>query len=251
MAFERGDRDPKLLWDYGRLLEESMHREEAIQVFSELLKQDGERVDVRLELAEIQLRAGKAVAALTTLGGLHTITAADSARYFRIAVHAHLLNGDRKDAELAARHFVETARTDADRAAAELLLSETAAPKPKPAVATGEAAATGPPTLRRGASQEPAQEIHPLHPSAPPASGQFVELDCGGKQARMIVQTAGGRKAFLIEDPAAVLITGQPGWQVDMTCGPQKTPPKVEVGYDPPRPNQTGIDGIVRSLAYK
>jgi len=249
MAFERGDRDPKLLWDYGRLLE-SRRRDEAIRVFSELLKQDGERVDVRLELADTQLRSGNAVAALTTLGGLHTIAAADSARFFRITVHAQLQNGDQKDAELGAQHFMDVAKTDADRAFAELLLREATASKAKPVVEAAEVTATGPPALRHAAAASPL-EPGPALPAPQSASGRFVELDCRGKQARMIVETAAGKKVFLIEDPATVTITGQSDGHVDMTCGSQKTPPKVDVGYNQRRSDQTGVDGIVRSLAYR
>ena len=80
-AFECGDRDTKLLWNYGRLLERN-HEKEAIRVLSELLSQDAERTDVRLELAETQLRTNQAMAALDTIKAIHTVTPADAPRLY-------------------------------------------------------------------------------------------------------------------------------------------------------------------------
>jgi len=249
MAFERGDRDPGLLWDYGRLLERNREKE-AIRVFSELLTQDAGRVDVRLELAATQLQNDDAAGALATLSPIHTVTPADSARFFGIAVHAHLRNGDQKDAEEVAKHFRDVAKTDDDRAAAEALMNQAAARSEK-AAAVAELTGAGRPTLRR---VEPAMDSTELRNQTPAeslsTSGRFVELDCRGKQARMIVLTAAGRKVFLIEDSENVAITAPSEGPVEMSCGPQKIPAKVQIGYEQPRPTQTGIDGIVRTLVF-
>jgi tetratricopeptide (TPR) repeat protein len=249
-AFERGDRNPQLLWDYGRLLERNQG-EEAIRVLTELLSQDGTRVDVRLDLAETQLRANHAVAALVTLAPIRSVTPADSARFFRVAVYAHLRNGDQKQAGDTAKHFLDVAKTDEDRAEAERLVS-IAIPS-----TTKQGRAPAPtmdqrdtrPLLRR---PDPRPEVEaPAPPSAKPsASGRFVELDCRAKQPRMIVETATGRRAFLLEVPSKVVILAGSNGPVDMTCGRQKTTANVTVEYDPPSANQTGIDGIVRTLAF-
>ena len=251
-AFDRGDRDPTFLQDYGRMLE-GKRPEQSVPVLTALLTLDADRVDVRLELAEIQLRSGDPTAALATLAALKKITPHDSERYFRIAVGAYLRKGDRANAEATAKHFMDEAKTDSDRAYAEILLNE-AKPPEAPRTETAAAAA-----LRRASEQEQDPETgheppaEPRLPARPKLSsmGQFVELQCRGNQARMIVETAAGRKVFLIEDPDKVLITGQSGWRVDMTCGPQKSRAKVEVVYEAPRANQAGIDGIVRSLNFK
>jgi len=66
----------------------------------------------------------------------------------------------------------------------------------------------------------------------------------------MILETSAGRKVFLIEDPGKVAITSGSGGQVEMTCGLQKPPRKIEIGYDPAAANQPGIDGLVRRLAF-
>lgn len=251
-AFERGDRDAKLLWNYGRLLEPS-HEKDAIRVLSELLSQDAERTDVRLELAETQLRANQAMAALDTIRAIHTVTPADAPRLFRIAVYAHLRNGDQDSAKKTAKHFLDIAKTDEDRAAAELLVSQAAARNAEVEVGPAEVTEGGKPRLRR---VDPSAESKGLSRPGPPpserawASGRFVELDCRGKQALMIIEAAAGRNIFLIENPDSVVITAGSDGPVAMACGAQKTPVKVEVGYDPPPANQAGVQGVVRTLAF-
>ena len=249
-AFERGDRDPKLLWDYGRLLEGN-HGEEAIRVLAELLAQDTARIEVRLELAEAQLRANRAVAALATLGAIHTITPGDAARFFRIAVYAHLRDGDQKNAEETAEHFRDLAKTDQDRAAAELLVRQASVGEAQPEAEPLTVTDTGRPTLQRSQpTAESKEKPRQTSPERASATGRFVELACQGKQARMIIETAAGRKVFLIEDPEKVAITSGSEGPVDMTCGLQKAPVTVEIGYDRPPANQARLDGIVRTLAF-
>jgi Flp pilus assembly protein TadD len=126
-AFDCGDRGATLLWDYGRLLE-AAHGEDAIRVLSELLNQDPDRIDVRLELAEAQLRANQPKAALATAGSIRTIAPADTRRFYRVAVYAYVNSGDRRSALQAARHFRDLAKTDEDRAAADLLIRQAGLP---------------------------------------------------------------------------------------------------------------------------
>jgi hypothetical protein len=81
------------------------------------------------------------------------------------------------------------------------------------------------------------------------ASGRFVELECHKKEAHMIVETAVGRKVFLIEDPEKVAIIAGNDGPVEMACGKQKTPVRVEVGYDR-LPANPSVDGVVRTVAF-
>ena len=181
------------------------------------------------------------------------MTPADAPRLFRIAVYAHLRNGDQDNAQKTAKHFRDIAKTDEDRAAAELLVNQAAARNMQVEMGPVEVGEGGKPRLRR---VEPAAESKGLSRPGPPsherasASGQFVELDCRGKQALMTIETAAGRQAFLIEDPEKVAITAGSDGLVEMACGAQKTPVKVEVGYDPPPASQAGVYGIVRTLAF-
>jgi tetratricopeptide (TPR) repeat protein len=260
-AYARGDRDSKLLWDYGRLLERH-NGGEAAKILTELLAKDPARLEVRLELAETQVRAGEAAAALQTLAPIRKVTPDLAARFFKIGVYAHLGNGDRPNAEGTAKRFQEVARTDAERAEAEMLLRQSAAgrrvqapalvddaPVDRPATELSE---TDKPTLRR--AEPPPGTGQDVVPGAIPGRasivGKFVELDCRAPQPRMVVETAAGRRVFLIEDAGKVAITAGADGPVDMVCGPQKTPVKVEISYDRPSANRVGIDGIVRTLAF-
>jgi tetratricopeptide (TPR) repeat protein len=247
-AYERGSREPGFLWDYGRLLETN-HGETAVQVLADLLALDSARLDVRLELAEAQLRASHPVAALATLAPVRAVKPADSARFFRIAVYAHLANGDRKDAAETASHFREIANSARDREEADRLISLAAAGARTVDVQTVEVDGAARPSLKRRDTIAAAPQAAPRE--RPTAGGRFVDLDCRGNRARMIVETSSGRKAFLIEDPGKVAITAGTDGPVDMNCGPQKTPAKVEIGYDPPAKDQPGIEGIVRTLAFQ
>jgi Flp pilus assembly protein TadD len=257
-AYAVGDRDPRLLWDYGRLVERK-DGAQAAKVLAELLAKDPDRMEVRLELAEVQVRSGQAEAALVTLSPVRKVTPQDAPRFFRVAVYAHLRNGDRANAEGTAKRLRDIAKTDEDRAEADRLLQLSAAPAAAvelPATAAVEPSVRSEltdgekPLLRRVEQPGREQVSHEALPARPSAAGRFVELDCRGPQARMVVETAAGRKLFLIEDPGKVAITAGSDGPVDMTCGPQKTPAKVEISYDPPRPGQSGIDGIVRTLAF-
>jgi tetratricopeptide (TPR) repeat protein len=248
LAFERGDREPGMLWDYGRLMA-SDHGDVALQAFSALLEKDAARVDVRLRIADLQLRDRNYRAVIQTLGGIRSITPQDASHYFRLAVYAHLQLGEVKDAEETVKHALDVAKTDADRATAELLMSDVKRRTATPVTAMDTDMR---PVLRRnGETAPPSAEPLPIRVAKPTISGQFVELECHGKQARMILETAAGRKAFLIDDPEKVIITGKSDWQVDMTCGPQKNRASVDLAYEAPAANQAGIDGIVRSLVYK
>jgi tetratricopeptide (TPR) repeat protein len=233
-AFELGDRNSKMLFDYGRLLE-SPHPDKAAPVLAELLAQDKDRMDVRLELAETYLRAENTSAAIMTLAPIKAIAPADTTRYFRLAVTADLRSGNRAAAEAAARHYVDLAKSDTDKAAAQYLLSLAEPPAAAP-TPTSDATPEAP---------------RPVRPARLTAEGQFVELDCRAQQPRMIVETATGRKVFLIDDSNHVAIVARNAGPVDMACGPQKPPAKVTVGYEPAHADQTGIDGLVRSLTFQ
>jgi Tfp pilus assembly protein PilF len=249
-AYERGDHDAKLLWDYGRLLEHE-RGEEAAVVLKTLLDEEPDRVDVRVELAETQLRANDAKAALTTLSAVRKVTPELSTRFFRAAVYAHLRNGDQTNAEATAKRYREIAKTDEDKAEAEMLLRrterrETVAPPP----AQEEVATGGRPTLRRQDVAPTPEEPVIRRPERPTVSGRFVELRCEGPQARMVIDTGEGRRVFLIEDPTKIEIVAGASGPVEMTCGPQKNAAKVDVGFERPAAKIAGIEGVVKSLAF-
>lgn len=250
-AFEHGSHDPTMLWDYGRLVARK-HGAEAIRVLSELLALDGNRTEVRLEVAEAQLRANQPKESLATVAPIRTVTPKEAPRLFRIAVYANLNLGDQANAEAAAKHYQDVAKTDEDRATARELLSLTAA-RARPTFAAppveSRAEDESRPQMRRRAAG-PGEIASTATPSRPSASGEFVELDCRESQPRMIIETAEGRRAFIIEDPTKVAITAGSEGPIDMTCGPQKQRVKVTLEFAVAPPSLAGVTGIVRTLAF-
>ncbi|MGH9559001.1 MAG: hypothetical protein ACRD30_07140, partial [Bryobacteraceae bacterium] len=92
--------------------------------------------------------------------------------------------------------------------------------------------------------------VRPPRIAQPSISGRFISLECDGKQAKVILQTAAGTKIFLIEDPKTVLVNGKNGETVDLTCGPQKSA-SLRITYDQPGPGRAGIDGLVRAIQFE
>jgi hypothetical protein len=60
--------------------------------------------------------------------------------------------------------------------------------------------------------------------------GVFQRLDCLGRQARLVIQTSGGKAAQLaVRDPSKIVITG--GGEKTLSCGAQRPARKVLVQY--------------------
>ncbi len=72
-------------------------------------------------------------------------------------------------------------------------------------------------------------------PGEATVEGDFVRLDCLGRQARLVVQAGDGKTVqLLVGDPSKIVIAG--GGEKALGCGPQKSPRKVSVQYKP-KPN--------------
>jgi hypothetical protein len=82
----------------------------------------------------------------------------------------------------------------------------------------------------------------------PSLTGKFVDLECE-EHAKVVIETAEGKKFFLIEDPSKLLVNGKSGETMDLSCGPQK-PVQIRIEYDPPGLNRPGIDGVVRVIRF-
>jgi tetratricopeptide (TPR) repeat protein len=213
-AYTLGARGSRFLWDYGRLAEREPAA--AIPALRDLLEQEPDRMEVRLELAEVQLHARLPEDALRTLAPVRQVTKADAPRLFRTAALAEWQAGHADRARSAAEKYRNTAATDVDRAQADRLLASMDHREPAP-----------PP------------------PPRPSLEGTFERLDCAGKQPRFIVRTASGVRTFLIEDPERVAIVSDVGGTVELSCGPQPKPPHVTVEYDA---GPAGVDGAVRVI---
>jgi len=120
-AFQLGAHGSRFLWDYGRLAEREPAR--AIPVLGRLLEQEPERIEVRLELAEVQLRARLPVDALKTLATVRQAGKADAARLFHTVALAAWQAGLKEQARAAAESFRKIAASDVEKAEAERLVA--------------------------------------------------------------------------------------------------------------------------------
>jgi len=243
-AYDLGDRDAKLLWDFGRLAERE-HPEEAIKVFTDLFNLQSERLDVRMELAALNLNARRAGGALTVLAGVRSVTAEDAPRFFTLLATAQIQLGDHAGARITVAKLAANAKTPENKTRVEQMqryLNQASAPPPVTARNDPEAA----PRLSRPA---PATTPTALPPPPPEVEGSFVEFVCSEKSFKVVVDTGQGKKRFLIPDPNQVVIVGRAGGRVDLNCGPQ-TPAHVKLEYTPGTP-ATDADGILKILYFE
>jgi tetratricopeptide (TPR) repeat protein len=120
-AFALGARGSRFLWDYGRLAERDPAR--AIPVLAKLLEQEPDRLEVRMELAEVQLRARQPVETLRTLAPVRKVGKADAARLFHTVALAAWQAGLKDQARAAAENFRKVAESAVEKAEAESLLA--------------------------------------------------------------------------------------------------------------------------------
>ncbi|HRJ21361.1 MAG TPA: hypothetical protein PLF84_20125, partial [Bryobacteraceae bacterium] len=113
-AFELGDRSPRLLWDGGRL-----GGENSTAMLELLVQRDPERVEARLELASAQLRDGRGPAAVSTLAVVKKVTPNEAARLFQLTAYANWQTGQVEQAKVAAGRWLQFAKTEEERAAAQ------------------------------------------------------------------------------------------------------------------------------------
>ncbi len=247
-AFALGGREPRMLWDYGRMAETN-NVTESIRVLGELLKQQPGRVDARLELAAAQLQSRQIHDAIETLAAIGKAPDEQAPRYFTILAAAQWENGNRDEALKAAIALAGVAKTREERAEADRLVKLLGDPNTRPTTtaitATPSAAVTETRRSRTPAmesSREPREPLDKAGTEHASIAGSFVQLDCAGMQARLWLETTGGKKIFLVEDPNNIKVAEQSSETVDLACGPQK-PIAVRIEYSRPAPGQSKIGG--------
>ena len=250
-AYGLGDRNPKLLWDYGRLAERE-HPENAIDVLTDLFRLEPERLDVRMELAALHLNARRPGAALSSLADVSSVTPEDAPRFFTLLANAQIQLGDRAGARITVAKLAANAKEPADRARVEQMqrfLEEPSASPPaiRASITQDTRQDTPEPSprlLRRAPTFERTTE-----PAPPEIEGSFVEFVCLEKTFKVMVDTPQGKKGFLIPDPKQIVIVGREGGKVDLNCGPQK-PVHVKLEYTPAA-STADADGILRILYFE
>lgn len=259
-AYDLGSRSPRMLWDYGRMTA-SADAPKSIQALSELLKLDANRLEVRLELASVQLRSHAATDALQTLEPVKKVTPEDAPKLLSIIAYASLETGDRAKARTAATQWKSVAKSGEDQDRANQMISyldgsamrEARASEPvvrssNPAAAPASTS-TAPPVLKRRDAPETTFVEQSAAVNRASFIGNFVELQCQ-QNPRIVVQTAQGKKVVMIDNPGLLMVNGKNGEKMDLTCGAQK-PRQVRLEYDPPGSNHPGVDGLARAIHFE
>jgi Flp pilus assembly protein TadD len=247
-AYNLGNRSAKFLWDFGRLAERE-RRETAVAALTDLLELESERLDVRMELAALHLNARRAGAALAILAEVHSVTSEDAPRFFTLLANAQIQLHDLNGARITVAKLAANAKTSEDRTRVEQMQRYLEQPSAQPPEAAGvSSASSGPENVPRLVRPVPAGQRPPLLPS-PEIEGSFVEFVCLEKSFKIVVDTAQGKKGFLIPDPNQVVIVGRAGGKVELNCGPQP-PAHVKVEYAPGA-SATDADGILKILYFE
>ncbi len=248
-AYLLGARSQRLLWDYGRLAFRD-RPQEAINVFSELLNQQPERTDVRMELAAAQISLNQPADALATLAPIKKTTPQDAPRLFTLLAYAQLGMGQRDQAANSVARIAQYAATPADRDRADQLKKYLEQPN-QPSLTPLSATEGGRPRLVRRTAAGFEEKEPPTSPTASlSTAGVLVELVCDGQRATIVLETDQQRKRFLIQDPTRIKLVAGDGAAVhDFQCGPQK-PAKIKVEYRLAEGGQN-VDGLVTAIYFQ
>lgn len=245
-AFDLGERNPKVLWDFGRITAGS-DPELAAAALGELLKAQPNRVEVRSELAWVKLRNNQAKQALETLAPVRQVRQAEAVRFFEVTALVNRQLGNRDEAISAAGRMRKVAKEEADVARAEKLVKwleaagtagnvaiKPAAPQASPAVAAEPEEQLPKPTLRRQEESPrppPETKKETVVPPQPELRGVLVGMDCGSKPPSLNVEAAGKVESFFVDRPEQTDVIGADGGKVDLRCGAQR-PRRVRVAYE-------------------
>lgn len=225
-AFELGDRSPRLLWDGGRL-----GGENSTAMLELLVQRDPERVEARLELASAQLRDGRGPAAVSTLAVVKKVTPNEAARLFQLTAYANWQTGQVEQAKVAAGRWLQFAKTEEERAAAERFSEQLA----RGARAAAVAAEAGPPPMmtegRPRIRRNGTEVVEEVAPPLPSVTGLFAYLDCKGPMPRARIDTDAGAEWLTLDEPDNVRISGRSG-ALELQCGALPAPLRVRVEYE-------------------
>ncbi len=254
-AYQLGSRSAGLLWDFGRLAERD-RPEAALRALMDLFRLEPQRVDVRLEIASLNLNARRPGGAYSVLSDVSHVTAGEAPRFFMLLASAQIQLGDRAGARTTVAKLAANAKTPEDRARVEQMqryLDQADAPSPVQTAAVTTSKDDGPGTNTQSAPRlvraPPSGQRPPLIPS-PEIDGSFVEFVCLEKSFKVVLDTAQGKKSFLIPDPKQVVVVGREGGKVDLNCGPQDHPAHVKLEYTPMTAAAEG-DGVLKILYFE
>ncbi len=249
-AFEAGSRSARMLWDYGRMVQDDPAH--SMAAFRRILEDDATRLDVRIEFAYALVRNHQAKDAVEVLQSVTNVTRADAPRFFLVRMIADYDSNDLARAKVSAESLLKYATDDSQKSNAQNMLNmldhQASSAAVHAAAARLDSEEDVRPTLRRGLEETSVSErIAPPAPK-PTMAGTFVELLCDSDKPTLILVVEGVRKRFLIDQPNNVVMQGGSGAAMEMTCGKQKGA-NIRVEYVA-APAGSGVDGLVRGLDW-
>jgi hypothetical protein len=218
-----------------------------------LLSQDADNVEARIYLAGLQMNAKSPEEALATLQSVQKVSQENAPKLFRVWAYAQVQTGNIDAARTTIKRWLETAQTSEDREEAgrlqKYLESLRSGEKIEVAFRAVDPGDSPPQLVRRGETVETVPGSQQLRPNWQTAAGSFVRLDCEGEKATVVLHAGDGDQMFLIDNPKSILIDGENGRTVDLTCGPQRLTP-IRIDFEAPGEGKAGIAGIVRAIHF-
>ncbi len=257
-AIKAGSQNPRLHMRYAFLVQNDSALE-AVKAMKKAVELEPGDMEMRYFLGRLLLQAQKPGEALSALVEAKPVPPEHVVGYFEALGYIYLQFKKPDEARKMAQRAVALAKSETEQQQTTTLLREidrweqaeasrSAAEERFRKYEEERAQAAGAerdaiPVIKRGAKSEVQEQPIVDQPSPyPTVSGKLQRVDCAGQRATLHVFTEGKLQRFVIEDPAAVIITGTGvnGATVEFTCGPQKGL-TVSVGH---------FDGVVRTLEF-
>ena len=262
-AYDAGDRNARLLLDYGRLAA-GKDPVRAMQVLDQYLQTDPKSFDARLTLASLQSSQQQYAAALTTLKAITSVkTEAERDRVLLLRANVALRGGERIEARARAEELKRVTKDELMQSRADDMLryldqverqgTLVSAAPPRPIQPPADPELEARPVLRQRHDDQ--RESRPATRSdmeiiLQDARGTLVEMDCGDP-ARMLLQTETGVQAFLVLQPDRLIVTGgAPGAPAEFTCGKQQKPAQMRIQFTI-APEGSTAAGVVRAVHFQ
>ena len=261
-AIEQEAANPRLYYDYARLLQEADAEPEVIKaVLHKAIALKPDFDDAHRLLGSILLLEGKAGMALAQLMRVKQISRQEAVPHYQTVAQLYHRMGRLEAARQAAILCRKYARSSEEVDLAEELMewlgvgSEDApheAPPPLAAAGTPGTAASAPHREESGQPLNAPAGTPGAHmaPSRVEVQGSFSRLDCLGERARLHLLVEGKPLALAILDAAAVRVSGPDTGLVDLSCGEQEPRP-VTVEYQPAKDADFGTAGTVNTIQFQ
>ena len=207
-------------------------------------------LELRLYLADAQVRLKKGADALATLAPVKRVGPDDAFQLLQLLANAHVLERHWPEAIGVARQAVDHARTPEEKRYAANLVQSIADYAAR--VAESEALRTGaraPATMPAAAPQPSTGRDGTVPVGMPPltAVGRLKNMICSAPPI-LEISADGGTLRLVIDDPLRIRVMGSGQGQTELRCGPQDVP--IRVGYEPAADRARNTVGNVRLLDF-